>query len=112
REEFARLAGFESLLVQYAQTITAYVDTKDRSVEALPLALHAAFEAVADEMEMRAESSAARERRMRGAVDEVRSSLGVAHHAIQTLKREIERLGSSPAAGRAESTRATAPAER
>lgn len=32
RQEFEGLAAFQSLLVQYAQTITAYVDTRDRSV--------------------------------------------------------------------------------
>ena len=31
RREFEALAAFESLLVQYLQTITVYVDTKDRS---------------------------------------------------------------------------------
>jgi O-antigen chain-terminating methyltransferase len=31
RQEFDALVRFESLLVQYLQTITAYVDTKDRS---------------------------------------------------------------------------------
>jgi SAM-dependent methyltransferase len=32
RREFAALARFESLLVQYLQTITLYVDSKDRSL--------------------------------------------------------------------------------
>jgi SAM-dependent methyltransferase len=32
RQEFEALVRFESLLVQYVQTITAYVDTKDRSL--------------------------------------------------------------------------------
>lgn len=32
RREFDALAGFESLLVQFLQTITVYVDTKDRSL--------------------------------------------------------------------------------
>jgi O-antigen chain-terminating methyltransferase len=32
QREFAALARFQSLLVQYLQTITAYVDTKDRSL--------------------------------------------------------------------------------
>ena len=31
RQEFAALARFQSLLVQYLQTITAYVDTRDRA---------------------------------------------------------------------------------
>jgi O-antigen chain-terminating methyltransferase len=63
REELAGLVAFESKLVQYAQTITAYVDTKDRSVDSLP--------------------------------PEVRTALNVMNHAIQTLKRELERAGAA-----------------
>jgi SAM-dependent methyltransferase len=95
REELTRLVAFESKLVQYAQTITAYVDTKDRSVEALPLALHSAFEAAADELDLRWESFAAQHRRFQNEIDEIRATSGVANHAIQTLKRAIERLAAS-----------------
>jgi SAM-dependent methyltransferase len=89
-EELARLAGFESTLVQYAQTVTAYVDTKDRVVEALPNTLEATTRAFGGEMQKRWESMAVRDRRFQAEVDEVRSTLGVAHRAILTLKRELE----------------------
>jgi O-antigen chain-terminating methyltransferase len=98
RDEFARLAAFQSTLVQYAQTVTAYVDTKDRCVEALPYALHGAIEALSDEMEVRSESAAARERRMQSEVEEIRTTLGVAHRAILTLKRELEHHATAGAA--------------
>jgi SAM-dependent methyltransferase len=96
RDELARLAQFESKLVQYAQTITAYVDTKDRYVEALPHTLEAATHAFGDAMQKRWESMQARDRRFQTDVDEVRTTLGVAHHAILTLKREIETQPSHP----------------
>ncbi len=97
RDDAARLVGFQSTLVQYAQTITAYVDTKDRYMEALPHALQAAISAVADEMQLRAESLRARDRRFEAEVAEVRTTLGVAHRVILTLKRELELRSGSPA---------------
>ncbi len=91
REEFARLVGFQSTLVQYAQTITAYVDTKDRYVEARPHTLEALTLALSDEIRTRSESMMARDRRFQGEVDELRTTLGVAHRAILTVKHELER---------------------
>jgi SAM-dependent methyltransferase len=96
RQELDRLVAFESKLVQYAQTITAYVDTKDRCVEALPNTLEAATHAFGNEMQLRWESMLARDRRLTSEVEEIRTTLGVAHRAIQTLKRELEQR-SAPA---------------
>lgn len=96
REEFERLIGFQSTLVQYAQKITAYVDTKDRSVEAGPRTIEAAMNALGDEVQKRWESLLVRDRRFQGEVDEVRTTLGVAHRAILTVKHELEQ-GRSPA---------------
>jgi SAM-dependent methyltransferase len=90
REELDRLVAFESKLVQYAQTITAYVDTKDRCVEALPNTLESAIHGFGNEMQLRWESMLARDRRLTTEVEEIRTTLGVAHRAIQTLKRALE----------------------
>lgn len=96
RDEFARYVDFQSLLVQYAQTVTAYVDTKDRYVEARPHTLEQAVNALGDDVQKRWESMVARERRLHGEVDEIRSTLAVAHRAILTLKHELELVRSTP----------------
>ncbi|MGE0449447.1 MAG: class I SAM-dependent methyltransferase [Vicinamibacterales bacterium] len=101
REEFERLVDFESTLVQYAQTITAYVDTKDRDVAAVPYMLASATHAAIAAMQSPWEAMLARDRRFQSEVDEVRSTLGVAHRAILTLKRELEsRALSAPGESR------------
>jgi O-antigen chain-terminating methyltransferase len=100
RQELDRLVAFESKLVQYAQTITAYIDTKDRCVEALPNTLEAATHAFGHQMQLRWESMLTRDRRLTGEVEEIRTTLGVAHRAIQTLKRELEhRPAAAPLSG-------------
>jgi O-antigen chain-terminating methyltransferase len=98
REELARLVDFQSLLVQYAQTVTAFVDTRDRSVEAVPHELKALTNALGDEMQKRWESLGTRDRRFQSEVDEVRTTLGVAHRAILTLKRELVSASAAPGA--------------
>ncbi len=91
--QLGALLTFESRLVQWAQEITGYVDTKDRDVGGrLQFALTTGLDAVADELQKRWESMVARERRYAARVDEVRSSLAVLHQASATLKRELERL--------------------
>lgn len=92
-EQLAALVTFESRLVQWAQQITAYVDTKDRFGDGrLQLALTTGLDAVADELQKRWESMLARERRYEARVAEVRTALAVAQQATATLKREVERL--------------------
>lgn len=104
REQLAALVTFETLLMHWAQHITAYIDTKDREgVERLRLALATGLDrlqtqvttgldAVADELRMRWESMVARERRYQARVDEVRTALAAVQQATATLKRELERL--------------------
>ena len=98
REELARLIAFESTLILWAQQITLYVDSKDRYVAGVPNTLAAGISGLSDELHKRWESMVARERRYEAQVDEVRSTLGVAHRAILTIKRELEQRESTGAA--------------
>ena len=112
-EELARTIAFQTKLVQFAQQITPYVDTKDREVAGLMRrinedvaqtaehlrrqidGLSGTLNEVADEVRKRSESSLARERRLESRVEDLRSTSSVAHRVTQTLKRELERLQSS-----------------
>ena len=71
--ELARLAAFESLLLQFLQHMTPYVDTKDREVAG---GIRAANDAIA----------------------EVRAIAEVAQRAAVMAKRELERLASGAVA--------------
>lgn len=103
--ELGALATFESRLVQWAQQITPYVDTKDRDVGGpLRFALTTGLDAVTDEVQRRWESMVARERRYEARVDELRTTLAVLQQGSMTLKRELERmlpLVSTPSSGAA-----------
>ena len=103
REELNQLIYFESRLVQYAQQITPYVDTKDRDVTRLIVEVSSSIGAVSDELRKRWESMVARERRFeqraaereQAAVEQaedLRASFGVVHQVTQVLKRELGRL--------------------
>ena len=112
-EELARTIAFQTKLVQFAQQITPYVDTKDREVAGLMRRINEDIEEraehlgkqiaglagtlndVADEVRKRSESALVRERRLESRVDDMRSTSSVAHRVTQTLKRELERLQSS-----------------
>ena len=102
REELAKTAVFHSHLLMFLQQVTPFVDTRER-VNIRDFS--ATLGALADEMRKRWDSTAAWERRLeskvgglRAAVDDLRSSTAVAHQVSQTLKRELERLGTTAAA--------------
>jgi hypothetical protein len=63
RDTIAELVRFQSLLVNYLQQITPYVDTRDRDVAGLLRGLSGAINAVADEAMKRSEALLARDRR-------------------------------------------------
>ena len=104
REELEQLIHFENRLIQYAQQITPYVDTKDRDITRLVVEVSsgvsaAAVGAVSDELGKHWESMGARERRyeqraaeQEQAVEDLRASFGVVHQVTQVLKRELGRL--------------------
>jgi len=93
RGELDKLEAFHTKLVLYLQTITRYVDTKDRSelIATLANLTNAGLSGVADEFRRRWESMVAREQRYVAAVDEVRTSLASVQQTGLMLKRELER---------------------
>ena len=109
REHIAALLRFQSHLISYLQTLTLYVDTKDRSVEGRLQVVNAGMGAIADDWAKRWESLAAREARLLNAVqsldhlrapggsgpsafDDVRATAQLAQQTALTVKRELERL--------------------
>ena len=106
REELEQLVHFQHRLIQYAQQITPFVDTKDRDVTRLIIEVAGGLNAVSDELSKRWESMVARERRFEQratererALEDLRSSFGVVHHVTQTLKRELGRLPQTSPVG-------------
>ena len=117
RGELEKLETFHTTLVLYLQTITRFVDTKDRSEHIATLAnlTNAGLAGVADEFRRRWESMVAREQRYVAAVDELRTSIASVQQTGLMLKRELERglaAGAAPAAsaGGAGGTSAAVPA--
>lgn len=99
REQVEALVRFQVHLIQYLQTITLYVDTRDRSAAAGYHVLNAAVSALADDWLKRWESLAAREARVNGRADAVLASLddlrqtsALAQQSAVSLKREVERV--------------------
>ena len=126
REELANSAGFQSRLIGYVQSLTPYIDTKDREVAGLMrrinedvaeivfhldhriAGLAGTLSDVSDELHKRSESMTARERRydareraLAAQVEDLRGSFAVVSQVAQTLKRELEHLldSKTPASG-------------
>ena len=87
---------FQSRLIQYAQEITLYVDTKDRVVDGgrrlVSDALAGTLDGVANEIRARSESTVAREQRFIQHVDELRTTVGQVQHGLLAVRRELERV--------------------
>ncbi len=99
-EHLAAHAEFQSRLIGYLQQITAYVDTKDREAASGALVLNASLSGLAENVDKRMESLAAREHRyetratsLGAAQDELRTTLGVVQQGFMTLKRVVESPG-------------------
>jgi len=95
REHIDGLVQFQHLLIAYLQTVTLYVDTKDRWSASFGQILNAAIDRLTDDWLKRWESLTAREQRFNGhvaALDDLRASVAVAQQTSLTLKREVERL--------------------
>ncbi|HNV02785.1 MAG TPA: class I SAM-dependent methyltransferase [Vicinamibacterales bacterium] len=94
RGELEKLQAFHSRLVMYLQTITRFVDTKDRSEHIARLAniTQAGLSGVVDEFRRDWEAMTARDQRHVAAVDELRTSIAAVQQTGLTLKRELERL--------------------
>jgi len=100
RHQVAALSAFQHRLILYAQTITAYVDTKDRAWGGQDI-VNAAFDALADDWLKRWESLNAREQRFVdrvASVDDLRATAALAQQTTLALKRDVERLLESRSA--------------
>ncbi|MFL6279057.1 MAG: class I SAM-dependent methyltransferase [Vicinamibacterales bacterium] len=103
RDQLAALAQFETRLLQYLQQITAYVDTKDRDTAGGALVLNASLSGLADSVAKRWESMSVREQRVSArmdalatAHDDLRSTIGTVQQGLMTIKREMERVATTP----------------
>jgi uncharacterized coiled-coil protein SlyX len=95
RDTIAELVQFESVLINFLQQITPYVDTRDRDVAGLLRGLSGAINAVADEAMKRSEALLARERRHDLRVGELESRLAALQQQIGELQRALAERGRS-----------------
>ena len=115
RGELEALETFHTKLILYLQTITSFVDTKDRSehIATLTNLTNAGLSGVADEFRRRWESMVAREQRYVAAVDELRTSIANVQQTGLMLKRELERgLAGATASGPVPAAATALPASR
>ena len=110
-DALGELRAFHSALIVYFQQLTGFVDTKDFEfaghIRDRYIALDGAVAGLTDEILKRWESMVAREKRFDarataiGAAQaessrEFRDAIAVLHQATIALKREMERIGSTP----------------
>lgn len=87
REELERLVHFQHRLVQFAEEITPYVDTKDREVSGLMRRIN----------EDNAEFAAALATRVLPRLDRLADEIDTWQHVIAALKRDVTVLGTPSA---------------
>jgi SAM-dependent methyltransferase len=88
-------AQLHAHLIQFLQTITLYVDTRDRAVGGQVHLLNRAIHGLTDDWLKRWESLSARDVRWQdrlASIDDVRATSVLAQQTALTLKREVERL--------------------
>lgn len=117
RDQTAALLHLQAALMSLLQSLTLYVDTKDRSVGGQIQVLNAAVSALADDWLKHWESQAARDRRreaeqpaLQRAHDDLRQQVALAQQTALLLKREVERLLAGGAAAGAGAAAAVDPA--
>ncbi len=94
-EQMERQRQFQARLIQFLQTVTLYIDTKDRAVGGQVKVVNAGLSAMADDWLRRSESLSAREGRLAerlGALSDIQGTASLAQQTALTLKREVERL--------------------
>ncbi|MGE5838145.1 MAG: methyltransferase domain-containing protein [Acidobacteriota bacterium] len=99
RKQADGLAQFEAHLIQYLQTVTLYVDTKDRAVGGQAQIMNSALGALTDDWLKRWESLGAKERRFQTHVDsiaDIRATAALAQQTAISLKGQIERILAGP----------------
>ncbi|HYN08247.1 MAG TPA: methionine biosynthesis protein MetW [Vicinamibacterales bacterium] len=93
RQQAEGVAQFEGHLVRYLQTITLYVDTKDRAVGADAQVVNAGLSAITQDWLKRWESLGAKEQRFKEQVDsiaDIRATASLAQQTAISLKRDVE----------------------
>jgi hypothetical protein len=87
RDTIAELVRFQSLLVEFLQQVTPYVDTRDRDVAGLLRGLSGAINAVADEVLKRSEATLVRDRRHEMRVEALETALAALRDELAALQR-------------------------
>jgi hypothetical protein len=87
RDTIAELVQFQSLLVEFLQQVTPYVDTRDRDVAGLLRGLSGAINAVADEVLKRSEATLVRDRRHEMRVEVLETALAALRDELAALQR-------------------------
>jgi hypothetical protein len=87
RDAIAELIRFQSMLVEFLQQVTPYVDTRDRDVAGLLRGLSGAINGVADEVLKRSEATLARDRRHEQRVESLESAIAALRDELAALQR-------------------------
>jgi prophage DNA circulation protein len=87
RDTIAELIRFQSMLVEFLQQVTPYVDTRDRDVAGLLRGLSGAINGVADEVLKRSEAALARDRRHEQRVESLESAVAALRDELAALQR-------------------------
>ena len=96
REELGALLAFESRLVQYAQRITPYVDTKDREVAGLMRRINEDNRMEAEGLARRVDGVGAGLEALSAAQQALEESFTLLEASARILKRELHRLRTAP----------------
>ena len=101
-DELAALAAFQSLLVQYAQQITPYVDTRGREVSAL-------MRRITEDSTVASAGVAAGLEAVASAQRALDDSFDLLQASVRVMRRELHRLRDDPGAIRDASGTGTSP---
>jgi hypothetical protein len=91
RDTIAELIRFQSLLVNFLQQITPYVDTRDRDVAGLLRGLSGAINAVADEAMKRSEALLSRERRHDMRTSDLEARVAALQAQLAAVQQALEK---------------------
>ena len=86
RDSIGELVRFQSLLVEFLQQVTPYVDTRDRDVAGLLRGLSGAINGVADEILKRSEATVARDRRYELRIEALESAVAALREELAALR--------------------------
>ncbi len=86
-DTIAELVRFQSLLVEFLQQVTPFVDTRDRDVAGLLRGLAGAINGVADEMLKRSEATLVRDRRYEMRIEALEITIGTLRDELAALQR-------------------------